>query len=386
MLPRDALVCLVLNGEIKNFASVVYRDAKDLAGTDDYDFRPRIGLCLHDRPSEVAELLSHVGDGPNWQMIQVSSNFFAYEPVLKVLQKKDSISMADKILDPTSPLKAPKYLDGINVEKLLPKGLNKSQREAMILTFSQEFALIQGPPGTGKSFVGEEIIDIIYNNTDQTMLIECYTNHALDQFLEGLLSRGMKGIVRIGGRSKSSKLEAMNIKTLAENMGTGPVHRRRAANLYEKREEARSKAAILAKSLANFQSMNWDDISNFLQINFPKDYNELDTPETTDSDGFHLVGEDGKAINNLYKWDKWRTGQNISKNLQGILGISKKQNSIWNLDYNSRYEKMKEWAYELNREKREDLADLMVDLRSLETDLKSLHKVKREMNFHIYKG
>ena len=64
MLPRDSLVCLVLNGEITNFASVVYRDAKELAGTEDQDFRPRIGLCLHDRAYEVSELLSYVGEGP----------------------------------------------------------------------------------------------------------------------------------------------------------------------------------------------------------------------------------------------------------------------------------------------------------------------------------
>ena len=376
MLPRDALVCLVLNGKIKNFASVVYREAKDLAGTSDNDFRPRVGLCLHDRPSRVAELLAYVGDGPCWQMIQVSNNFFAYEPILKVLQKKDCVAMADKILDPRSPSKAPQYLDGLDVKKLLPKSLNESQREAMMLAFSQEVALIQGPPGTGKSFVGEEIIDIIYNHTDVKILIECYTNHALDQFLEGLLNKGMKGIVRIGGRSKSSKLEAMNVKTLAEKMGKGPVQRRRLYDLYEKRDEARSSATILARSLENLESMNWDDISSFLQLYFPGDYNELHISETTDRDGFHIAGNKNKAIDKSFKWDTWRTGQNISKGLQRVLGMPRRQNSIWNLDNNSRYAKMKEWAYELNREKREDLADQMVDLRSLEEDLKALHKVR----------
>ena len=110
----------------------------------------------------------------------------------------------------------------------------------MELAFSQELAIIQGPPGTGKSFVGEAIIDIIYRHTSQKILIECYTNHALDQFLEGLLDRGIKDIVRIGSRSKSSKLEAMNIKTMAENIKLASpsttIHRRRAANLFQKRE------------------------------------------------------------------------------------------------------------------------------------------------------
>ena len=371
MLPRDALVCLVLNGETTNFASVLYRDPKDLAGTNDDDLRPRIGLCLHDEPQAVSKLLSYVKEGRCWQMIQVSNNFFAYEPVLKVLQKKDCIAMADKILDPTSDSKKPQYLKNLNIENLLPKTLNESQREAMELAFSQELAIIQGPPGTGKSFVGEAIIDIIYHHTKQKILIECYTNHALDQFLEGLLDRGIKDIVRIGSRSKSSKLEAMNIKTMAGNIK--PIHRRRAANLFQKRDEARSKARELAKSLNN-NIMNWENISTFLSIEFPEYYEELQTLKN-DSDGFQIVGEDGKPINHLYKWNKWRTGQNISKRLQKRLGISTANGSVWNLNYQQRSAKIKEWAYELNRDKREELSHLMVDLRSIDADLKALHKV-----------
>ena len=103
--------------------------------------------------------------------------------------------------------------------------------------------------------------------------------------------------------------------------------------------------------------------------------------QTTNQDGFQIMGDGRKPIDEFYKWDKWRKGQNIPKKLRECLDISNKQNSIWNLDYNSRYEKMKKWAYEINREKREDLADLMVDLRSLEADLKALHKVTRQPIF-----
>ncbi len=43
------------------------------------------------------------------------------------------------------------------------------------------------------------------------ILCVCYTNHALDQFLENLLDEGIEGIVRIGGRSKSEKISKLNI-------------------------------------------------------------------------------------------------------------------------------------------------------------------------------
>ena len=377
MLPRDALVCLVKNGEIKNFASVVFRDARDLAGTHDDDFRSKIGLCIHDKSHDVSELLSYAGLGPCWQMIQVSNNFFAYEPVLRVLQKKDSIAMAHKILDPCSPGQSPVYLKDLNIEEMLPKKLNESQREALSLALSSRLALIQGPPGTGKSFVGEELIDIIYKHTNEKILIECYTNHALDQFLEGLLDRGIKGIVRIGGRSKSAKLEPLNIKNLSDNSkatsANTSVSRRRAAQLYTKRDEARSRAATLNNKLENFESTSWNDISQFLKIYYPDDYDELIVPET--NDGFQLVGDDGKSVDKHYKWHKWRKGQDVPKKLKAALNVSPKANSIWNLNRNERNAKMNEWAYEINRENREELAELMVELKSLEADLKALHKV-----------
>ena len=40
------------------------------------------------------------------------------------------------------------------------------------------------------------------------ILVVCYTNHALDQFLEGIHDFHPQGIVRIGGRSQSEVMKA----------------------------------------------------------------------------------------------------------------------------------------------------------------------------------
>ncbi len=74
-------------------------------------------------------------------------------------------------------------------------------------------ALIQGPPGTGKTFLGIQIVRVLVSNlrseahpldmsghSRPPVLVMCLTNHALDQFLEGLLSAGVEGIVRVGSR------------------------------------------------------------------------------------------------------------------------------------------------------------------------------------------
>lgn len=45
----------------------------------------------------------------------------------------------------------------------------------------------------------------------------CYTNHALDQLLEHLWDGGVKQIIRIGSRSKSSILADLNLRTVGKD-------------------------------------------------------------------------------------------------------------------------------------------------------------------------
>jgi hypothetical protein len=71
--------------------------------------------------------------------------------------------------------------------------LDSSQMEAMKMALTQEIALIQGPPGTGKTYIGIKIVDALCRNRNvwdpdcsSPILVVCYTNHALDQFLNGI--------------------------------------------------------------------------------------------------------------------------------------------------------------------------------------------------------
>lgn len=72
---------------------------------------------------------------------------------------------------------------------------NDSQLRAFQLALTKRFAVIQGPPGTGKTYVGLKIAQVLLQTTSlwedederAPILMVSYTNHALDQFLEGLL-------------------------------------------------------------------------------------------------------------------------------------------------------------------------------------------------------
>ena len=86
--------------------------------------------------------------------------------------------------------------------------LDPSQCEALYAALTRKVAVIQGPPGTGKTFLGLKVVQVLLQNcqywrnpaqqaakelriTKPTkskpapILVICYTNHALDQFLEG---------------------------------------------------------------------------------------------------------------------------------------------------------------------------------------------------------
>lgn len=93
---------------------------------------------------------------------------------------------------------------------------NESQLEAVKHALTRQLSVIQGPPGCGKTYIGLALIATLLMNTDSQILIVSYTNHALDQFLMGLL-RYTDSIVRIGNQSKNESLDCFNIKQLCEN-------------------------------------------------------------------------------------------------------------------------------------------------------------------------
>ena len=100
-------------------------------------------------------------------------------------------------------------------------GLDPSQTVAFYTALTQQVSVIQGPPGTGKTYLGLRIVEtLLKNNATQSapILVICYTNHALDQFLEGILKFTRK-IVRIGSQSKCAALEAYSLKALKEKSG-----------------------------------------------------------------------------------------------------------------------------------------------------------------------
>ncbi|KAH7109262.1 hypothetical protein B0J11DRAFT_601729 [Dendryphion nanum] len=99
--------------------------------------------------------------------------------------------------------------------------LDDKQADALINALSHRFAICQGPPGTGKSYTALQLIRVLVQLG--TVLIVTYSNHALDQNMESCLDIGVEEVIRIGSRSKSERLQDLNLRAVAREMGrTGP--------------------------------------------------------------------------------------------------------------------------------------------------------------------
>lgn len=127
--------------------------------------------------------------------------------------------------------------------------LDQSQYLALKAALTREFAIIQGPPGTGKTYIGLRIVQLLLHNIDRwfskennslPILVVCFTNHALDQFLEGLVHFTDK-IVRIGGRGTNDSINKYQLSNLKKNaISKKLIPRYISASMWQKNHELKT--------------------------------------------------------------------------------------------------------------------------------------------------
>uniref|UniRef100_A0A2C9K677 NFX1-type zinc finger-containing protein 1 n=1 Tax=Biomphalaria glabrata TaxID=6526 RepID=A0A2C9K677_BIOGL len=146
--------------------------------------------------------------------------------------------------------------------------LNESQKRAAMLALTKEVAVIQGPPGTGKTYVGLKVVETLLKNKkvefktsglsfDSPILVVCYTNHALDQFLDGIVKFCPESITRIGGGCKSEKLTKFILKNPLQRFATNSL---KTVN-YIKRRITQLNNTL---QLINKDIMSTDELKSFM--------------------------------------------------------------------------------------------------------------------------
>ncbi|KAF6028545.1 ZNFX1 [Bugula neritina] len=147
----------------------------------------------------------------------------------------------------TSPVPLQNFDEWPRAEEM---GFNQSQYEAYKTALTKEFVVIQGPPGTGKTYVSLRIVETFIKNLfssssklssrrsetvtkwdnpahcsvnklpdrmNRPILVVCYTNHALDQFLEGILGFCKCSDTTVLLETESSVMHTLNKEAMTED-------------------------------------------------------------------------------------------------------------------------------------------------------------------------
>ena len=283
-------------------------------------------------------------------IVQLSASFFALTPILERLKEVSKISLEPEILQGSITPVQPEYWNN-TVENVLQRitqsnlhtdlgphlnlkaklNLDESQKMAIVNTMRNRVGLIQGPPGTGKSYCGAILAKIIHDFTNETIMCVCYTNHALDQFLEDLIHFGIptKSVVRVGGSPRvSDPIKPFILKTLLTK--EGKKESSRTFFTLRRRLDVISKGiALKAKEISDLSnSLKFVDFEPFLSEELLA---EFEIPRL--NDGFRMVDEKNRPIGKHYLWQRWLENKDrgvYQKNWPG------KISSVWKLNPSER--------------------------------------------------
>ena len=329
-----SLLCL-MNEDFSTilFATVADRDVDKLRG----------GILVIKLETEIDGLA--LSPKTAYRMIESPGFYAAYAPVLRHLHEVDpkKLPFCKYIVECETNIDLPAYVKDkkefrlnlthltgdeegdYNAVNVLEKPvwsdipmltLDDSQKEALYSALTRELAIIQGPPGTGKTYIGLKIVETLLRNRNRwdsgtaavgapksPIVVVCYTNHALDQFLEGIIR--LKGhsidqntqIRRVGGRSKSDLVNEYNICHYVRKS----LHEQRIFGFWKKKNyQLRQRIDALEdllhceydrKKLKHYASFMGPDIWPFLQRYYDISHgsSSIDLATWLDPDRFQLA-------------------------------------------------------------------------------------------------
>ncbi|KAJ6619752.1 P-loop containing nucleoside triphosphate hydrolase protein [Mycena sp. CBHHK59/15] len=357
---HQALTCLIVNGEVVAFPSI-HRDEDLLAQKP-----PVVVLQLEGESNTTNALLKlKATKDPDIKLIQIDTAVFSYEPVLKALQEMRGMPLSNELLcwSESSVFEQPSYrlpsriIDAIrsdpcrDLRTLLgtPKSivLDDSQAASLLAGLAQKVSLIQGPPGTGKSFIGA-LLAKAFHDSNRRILVVCYTNHALDQFLEEILDIGVpqSSIVRLGGKS-TPRTEGLSL------------YKQKSHHTLQRADwKTIDSLKATSRQLLNRLEENWTsfttkrpDLLAYLEFVGPEYFAALSVPVS--ASGMTQVGKGGKRVNRFYLWEQWTSGRDAG--IYKTHRQTREDLKIWRMDRPSRQSKVSEWNSAYRKEQVEEI-------------------------------
>ncbi|CAI7659971.1 unnamed protein product [Penicillium viridicatum] len=355
-----ALGCLVRDTEVVAFATIE-REIDELVSD------PPVVMLRIAGEEALKKSLLYLKLYQDVEFLIVETAMFAYEPILKCLQERINLPLREELflyerdqpvkessLAPWNVINKLKEEYGCNIQGILqtskPVTLDPSQLDSMLAGLTQRVSLIQGPPGTGKSFIGALLAKALHDDTKDKILVMCYTNHALDQFLEDLLDIGIdpSGIVRLGSKS-SQRTEPLGLfkqhSSYRRDQATWSTINALEADGNELKD-------TLNDSFQAYKNLTANDVSilDYLEFEEPEYFAALTVPE--DEHGMIMVTQNRRPSRS-YLYARWRKNQDagVYANL-----LPAHCRDIWKLDKKIREEKDRSWRRALLNEQAESLS------------------------------
>ncbi len=216
---------------------------------------------------------------------------------------------------------------------------------------------------------------MIRNNTDESILCVCYTNHALDQFLEHLLDNGEQKIVRIGGRSQSDKLQKYNLKELSRNKATlNREEKQRMNSVYAKLCQCQERIDTLSEELK--QKITWEKPNGGISSIVERDLHEHFTAVDQVHDGFQLVGKGNKKLTASGLFELWAKGSDCPPFLAPYVELDLNLVDFWSLDKQSRFDLIEEWSRLLLEDTQNSLKDAVLTFEELNAERAAINRAQ----------
>ncbi|KAI1758774.1 P-loop containing nucleoside triphosphate hydrolase protein [Hypoxylon sp. FL1150] len=321
---------------------------------------------------------------------------FSYEPILERLQRKTDIELEHDLLVHSdapmeSSIRPADIIDALEASLVVQSDLQQliqttkkvnldpSQVTALVHGLRYQTCLIQGPPGTGKSLVGALLAKILLDQTQETLLVLSYTNHALDQFLEDLMDIGIdqSAIVRLGSKSTNRTHQL-----LLKNQVADSTIRTRTRSRWDLIRDHEGKSIFLADDIdESFESyrqarISHRDLLQHLEFSDSEShfYDALCVPEA--EAGQIRVGKKGAPMRPDYLIARWALGWKA-----GVFAKEKFEascNDVWSMPKRDRIAKMQQWEQEVRQKDTSTLAKQMDEFNKLQKTLQGLRKEKNE--------
>ncbi|KAG1880025.1 P-loop containing nucleoside triphosphate hydrolase protein [Suillus subluteus] len=366
ILKHQSLVCILSENQIISLASV--NRVETLLAE-----KPPVIVLQLEGQANIIKTLFQLQSSNAIRLIQIDTALFSFEPVLKALQKTQVIPLSEELLfwkdgniigsaavtaaRVTRPLAMNPSMD---LKRLLELSssivLDKSQAASLLAGLTQKLSLIQGPPGTGKSFIGALLAKAIHDHTEQKILVVCYTNHALDQFLEDLMKIGIPdtSMVRLGSRANAQVAHLGIASQKKEYFSRSKADWAVINNL---KTSSMIYCRDLETAMGKFMASKIDfmGILTYIEFREPTYFNAFHVPKYDDW-GMTRVGKDGKPVDAEELIVRWARGFDAGQ-FKTDLNVRETQD-IWTMPPDARRKVMERWKSEIYKILLEEICTL----------------------------